>query len=194
MSSLPQPNYLSEPKGITSWLFTLDHKRIGLMYFFAIMFFFMVGGIFAVLLRLELLQPGPDIMERALMPEANLDDVLYLWQEFPFSNVSGLSPTQGLCLVLAMDTRDRQLADIQYDGSGGSGRCSTSTAGSLWISHSGSSMLYNVYGTVTTVSTPDPVTREWLRSVDIALRVGSDAATRVATATSVLNEPEVTVP
>ncbi len=63
MMDLPQPNYLSEPKGLKSWLFTVDHKRIGLMYLFAIMFFFMVGGIFAVLLRLELLHPGPDIME-----------------------------------------------------------------------------------------------------------------------------------
>jgi len=63
MSDLPQPNYLTEPKGIKSWLFTVDHKRIGLMYLFAIMFFFMVGGVFAVLLRLELLHPGADIME-----------------------------------------------------------------------------------------------------------------------------------
>ena len=63
MSDLPQPNYLTEPKGIKSWLFTVDNKRIGLMYLFAIMFFFMIGGIFAVLLRLELLQPGADFME-----------------------------------------------------------------------------------------------------------------------------------
>jgi cytochrome c oxidase subunit I len=63
MSDLPQPNYLTEPKGIKSWLFTVDHKRIGLMYLFAIMFFFMIGGIFAVLLRLELLHPGGDFME-----------------------------------------------------------------------------------------------------------------------------------
>jgi cytochrome c oxidase subunit 1 len=63
MNIFPENNFLSEPKGIKSWLLTLDHKRIGLMYLFAIMFFFMVGGIFAVLLRLELLHPGPDIME-----------------------------------------------------------------------------------------------------------------------------------
>ena len=63
MNDFPENNYLSEPKGLKSWLLTLDHKRIGLMYLFAIMFFFMVGGIFAVLLRLELLNPGPDIME-----------------------------------------------------------------------------------------------------------------------------------
>ncbi len=63
MNVFPEHNYLSEPKGLKSWFLTLDHKRIGLMYLFAIMFFFMLGGIFAVLLRLELLNPGPDIME-----------------------------------------------------------------------------------------------------------------------------------
>jgi cytochrome c oxidase subunit 1 len=63
MNVFPEHNYLSEPRGLKSWLLTRDHKRIGLMYLFAIMFFFMVGGIFAILLRLELLHPGPDIME-----------------------------------------------------------------------------------------------------------------------------------
>jgi len=63
MSELPEHNYLNEPKGLKSWLFTLDHKRIGLMYLFAIMFFFFIGGVLAVLLRLELLNPGKDIME-----------------------------------------------------------------------------------------------------------------------------------
>ena len=53
-------------------------------------------------------------------------------------------------------------------------------------------MVYYVYGTATTVTTPDPVTREWLRQVGITLRTGSDAWTRVETAAQVLNEPEVT--
>ncbi|MCF7903004.1 MAG: cytochrome c oxidase subunit I [Candidatus Marinimicrobia bacterium] len=61
-ATLPQPNFLSEPKGLKSWLLTLDHKRIGLMYFFAVMFFFLVGGTFAVLIRLELFFPGEDFM------------------------------------------------------------------------------------------------------------------------------------
>lgn len=33
-------NYLNHEKGIWSWLTTIDHKRIGIMYFFAIMSFF----------------------------------------------------------------------------------------------------------------------------------------------------------
>ncbi|MCB0394852.1 MAG: cbb3-type cytochrome c oxidase subunit I, partial [Bdellovibrionales bacterium] len=51
-------NYLNHEKGIWSWLTTLDHKRIGLMYFITISVFLLVGGIFALLLRLELMHPG----------------------------------------------------------------------------------------------------------------------------------------
>lgn len=50
-------NYLNESKGLWSWLTTLDHKRIAIMYFYSIMAFFLVGGLFAILLRLELFTP-----------------------------------------------------------------------------------------------------------------------------------------
>ncbi len=63
MNIIPEKNYLTEPKGLKSWLLTLDHKRIGLMYLFAIMFFFFIGGVFAMLLRLELLHPGKDLVD-----------------------------------------------------------------------------------------------------------------------------------
>ena len=62
MNIIPEKNYLTDPKGLKSWLFTLDHKRIGLMYLFAIMLFFFVGGIFAILIRLEHLTPGKDLV------------------------------------------------------------------------------------------------------------------------------------
>lgn len=47
-------NYLNKTKGIKSWLFTLDHKRIGMMYLAAVLFTFLLGGVFAVCVRLEL--------------------------------------------------------------------------------------------------------------------------------------------
>ena len=62
MNAAIEQSYLKQPKGLLSWLFTLDHKRIGLMYLYAIMFFFFVGGVFALLIRLELLAPGRTIM------------------------------------------------------------------------------------------------------------------------------------
>jgi cytochrome c oxidase subunit 1 len=63
MNTIPENNYLNADKGIKSWLFTLDHKRIGLLYLFSIMAAFLLGGVFAVLIRLELLGPGKDLME-----------------------------------------------------------------------------------------------------------------------------------
>jgi len=56
--SFENTNYLSHGKGLWSWLTTLDHKRIGLMYFITISFFLFLGGIFALLIRLELIAPG----------------------------------------------------------------------------------------------------------------------------------------
>lgn len=50
-------------KGILSWLLTTDHKRIGLMYLVTILFFFLVGVIIGILMRLELIAPGKTIME-----------------------------------------------------------------------------------------------------------------------------------
>jgi cytochrome c oxidase subunit 1 len=55
-------DYLSDGKGLKSWLFTIDHKRIGLMYLWTVIFFFLVGGLFAMLLRTELLTPKQTIM------------------------------------------------------------------------------------------------------------------------------------
>jgi cytochrome c oxidase subunit I len=56
------PSYLTDGTTIKSWLLTVDHKRIGIMFLFWILIFFLVGGIYALLLRIELLTPGPTIM------------------------------------------------------------------------------------------------------------------------------------
>ncbi len=55
-------NYLNEFKGIKSWLLSLDHKRIGLMYMISILTFFFVGGIMALLIRYELFAPGKQLL------------------------------------------------------------------------------------------------------------------------------------
>ncbi len=55
-------SYLGSPTGIASWLLTHDHKRIGLMFLLATSGAMFLGGLFALLVRLELLAPGPTIM------------------------------------------------------------------------------------------------------------------------------------
>jgi len=59
MSGPPPRNYFNATVGIRSWLLTTDHKRIALLYFASITFFFLVGGFAATLIRFELVTPGP---------------------------------------------------------------------------------------------------------------------------------------
>src|SRR5918994_373404 len=59
---MPARHYLNESGGWKSWLLTTDHKRIGLLYLFSITVMFFLGGFFALLVRLELLTPGGDLM------------------------------------------------------------------------------------------------------------------------------------
>lgn len=51
------PNYLTDPRGWQSWLFTTDHKRIALLYMVTVTLFFFVGGAAATVIRLNLISP-----------------------------------------------------------------------------------------------------------------------------------------
>jgi cytochrome c oxidase subunit 1 len=57
-NALGGDNYLTHRRGLKSWLLTLDHKRIGVMYLVVILSSFLLGGIFALLIRTKLLTPG----------------------------------------------------------------------------------------------------------------------------------------
>jgi cytochrome c oxidase subunit 1 len=59
-------NYLTHRRGVMSWIVTLDHKRIGMMYLIAVITSFFLGGVMALLLRAELFTPGPTIMSHDL--------------------------------------------------------------------------------------------------------------------------------
>jgi cytochrome c oxidase subunit 1 len=56
-------NYLNVAYGVKSWLLTTDHKRIALLYLISVTFFFAIGGLFATLIRLELLTPQGDLFQ-----------------------------------------------------------------------------------------------------------------------------------
>src|SRR5258706_6285423 len=59
----PHEDYLNATYGIRSWLLTSEHKRIALLWLGSVTFFFFLGGIFAGLIRLELLTPAGDVVE-----------------------------------------------------------------------------------------------------------------------------------
>ncbi|HEY3383654.1 MAG TPA: cytochrome c oxidase subunit I [Vicinamibacterales bacterium] len=60
--ALPRTHYLNAEFGLASWLLTTDHKRIGLLFLGSISMFFVLGGIFAGMIRLELLTPPGDLV------------------------------------------------------------------------------------------------------------------------------------
>jgi cytochrome c oxidase subunit 1 len=60
---LDRPSYLQDGYGWKSWLLTKDHKRIALLYLISVTVFFVLGAIFALLIRLELLTPEGDLLQ-----------------------------------------------------------------------------------------------------------------------------------
>jgi cytochrome c oxidase subunit 1 len=55
-------NYLNAEHSIKSWLLTVDHKRIAILYLISITVFFIIGGSMAALIRAELLTPAGDLI------------------------------------------------------------------------------------------------------------------------------------
>ena len=52
-----------EPGGWLNWLTTTDHKKIGIMYFFVTFIFFIIGGVEALIMRLQLAQPNGTVVD-----------------------------------------------------------------------------------------------------------------------------------
>src|SRR2546423_11026428 len=48
--------------GVWSWMTTVDHKRIGILYFVTSFFFFLVGGLEALLIRSQLARPNGHVL------------------------------------------------------------------------------------------------------------------------------------
>ena len=138
--------------------------------------------------------PSGVVLEEKTLLESTL-----LWyyttQEFAFSNVSGLSPQQGLCLVFrwisnwtACELRGQDknvvVPNIRL--------LKSTDRGATWSRRYGESLLFWIYGTVTTAGEPQIENTYYLKTVEIKLRTGSDEQSTVYTATKTLNEPEVT--
>jgi len=58
-----QESYLTDGTTVMSWLNTRDHKRVGVMFLAAVIFFLFLGGVFALAIRLKLLYPGPFLFD-----------------------------------------------------------------------------------------------------------------------------------
>jgi len=65
VSIAPPPTYApgkSAGSVIWDWMTTVDHKKIGIMYIFLGVFYFIVGGIEALLIRVQLAQPNGTVL------------------------------------------------------------------------------------------------------------------------------------
>src|SRR5436305_13924996 len=55
---IPAEHYINTDYSWRSWLFTLDHKRIAILFLVSITFMFFIGGLGALIVRLNLLSPN----------------------------------------------------------------------------------------------------------------------------------------
>jgi cytochrome c oxidase subunit 1 len=58
-----EESYLTDGTTLMSWLNTRDHKRVGVMFLAAVTAFFLLGGVFAMMIRIKLMQPGPFLFD-----------------------------------------------------------------------------------------------------------------------------------
>jgi cytochrome c oxidase subunit I len=97
-------SYLGKEHTIASWLLTRDHKRIALLFFGSITFFFFIGGFAATLIRLHLINPAgvllqPDIYNRLF----TMHGIVMVW----FFLIPSIPTTFGNFLVpLMIGARD----------------------------------------------------------------------------------------
>ena len=80
-------NYLNNGHGLRSWLLTKDHKRIAILYLISVAFFFSVGGVYALLIRINLLTPAgvfdPDTYNRIFTTHGIIMVFLFLVPAVP---------------------------------------------------------------------------------------------------------------
>src|SRR5437899_3271696 len=64
LGALPgHDSYLNDGTAVLSWPNPRDHKRVGVMFLAAVVFFLFIGGIFALAIRMKLLYPGPFLFD-----------------------------------------------------------------------------------------------------------------------------------
>src|SRR6476661_2339272 len=104
-ASLPLPrNYLQEGFSLGSWLASVDHKRIAILYAISITLFFFIGGAAATLIRMELVTPAGDLVSAETYNKLfTMHGVIMVW----FFLIPSIPSTFGNFLVpLMIGARD----------------------------------------------------------------------------------------
>jgi len=140
--------------------------------------------------------PSGLVLEERTLSASSLSWLWYVLKEVTYTQVSGLSPQEGLCLVLRWLSGDDGACKFLGQDQG-------VTAPNLvlyespnkavsWPVLSGQSLIFMVYGTVTAAGTPQIQNTYYLNAVGIRLRVGADTQATVQTSVRTVNSPEVT--
>jgi len=100
----PRETYLNAGFTLWSWLSSVDHKRIAILYAISITGFFFIGGAAATLIRLELLTPAGDLVSADTYNKLfTMHGVIMVW----FFLIPSIPSTLGNFLVpLMIGARD----------------------------------------------------------------------------------------
>jgi cytochrome c oxidase subunit I len=107
MTTLALPsreNYLGNGFTLWSWLSSIDHKRIAILYAISITLFFFIGGAAATLMRMELITPTGDLVSAETYNKLfTMHGVIMVW----FFLIPSIPSTFGNFLVpLMIGARD----------------------------------------------------------------------------------------
>ncbi len=97
-------NYLTNGYSVRSWLLTVDHKRIAILYLLSISAFFFIGGVAAMMIRLELITPAGNLVDAETYNKLfSLHGIIMIW----FFLVPSIPATLGnFLLPLMLGARD----------------------------------------------------------------------------------------
>ncbi len=160
----------------------------------------MLDGTTAGQTSIQLRRPtlGGAVSDVVIEEKMLLESVLttkYVFQQFTFSNASGLAPTQGVWIV-GNWLADAVACRINGQSSGVTAPnlalAKTTDKGASWSTLAGQSLLFTVYGTVTTLGTPLIQNTYYLEGVDLKLQASSDPQSLLQTGVRLLNRPTVT--
>ena len=139
--------------------------------------------------------PTGEVYEEKTLLESGLL-VLYLLRSFDFTTVKDLPPDKGVCLVIRYVSGTKSCVVQAHDKATGLTNMAllkTTDGGATWSKPSEESLIFWVFGTVTTPGTPEVVETKYLQAVNLQINTGNTEDTLVQTAVPILNRPEVSL-
>jgi hypothetical protein len=133
--------------------------------------------------------PSATVLEQVNVADGDLSSTAG-WIDLVFSNVAGLSPDEGLCLVLGWGA-DSPSVGLEYCGVGAD-RLVSANGGGVWVVETNSSMLFTVLGAYTVGGTL--MTVDILARVDVELHSGGEEPAALHASVNTVNRPEVASP